>query len=358
MATPQPRREIVARPPEGECAPAAVFDPPEGGTPAMDDRPPGLKLADVVRVATGKGVRVLIVGTGVDAGHPGLVGRVKDGRSFVGPGTPTSDAIGHGTFLAGVIANGDTRYGPEGIAPDVELYSARVVGANGYGNAPQVAAALHWGKSLKPDICLFGVTMPFGDNDVLDGLSRLYHGGTLLVAPAGNVYMQRTGQTWPSKSGIVLAVANCSACGWPDVESATGPDIDCATWGGPRVGLWHRRRSAMLGGTGPAAALVAGFAAVLVERQRALGRATDPGTLAKLILDCCPDDLPDDQGDSLGNGPVCYAKWLALNPPYRVFREGETNVVERLVSPGQPVTARMIYEAASHLPKPTDPPPK
>ena len=75
-------------------------------------------------------VRVAVIDSGVDLGHPDLAGRVAAAKSFVaGPPTDTS---GHGTVVAGVIAaktgNG---IGIAGLSPSAQLLVAKVVEKDG-----------------------------------------------------------------------------------------------------------------------------------------------------------------------------------------------------------------------------------
>ncbi len=71
-------------------------------------------------------VRVAVIDSGVDLGHPDLLGRVIEARSFVGGSA--ADRTGHGTIVAGLIAAGiDNGVGIAGLAPSAELLVARVV---------------------------------------------------------------------------------------------------------------------------------------------------------------------------------------------------------------------------------------
>ena len=74
-------------------------------------------------------IPVAIIDSGVDAQHPELAGKILPGgaRSFVG-GSPNVDELGHGTFVAGLIAAGvDNGIGIAGLAPSAKLLVAKVV---------------------------------------------------------------------------------------------------------------------------------------------------------------------------------------------------------------------------------------
>ncbi|NEE19121.1 S8 family serine peptidase, partial [Streptomyces sp. SID7499] len=79
-----------------------------------------LDLDRLHRHGTGTGVTVALIGTGVAPGAAGLDGRVT------AQGEAGDDCVGHGTFLAGLIAGsgGDT---PRlaGVAPDAEILALR-----------------------------------------------------------------------------------------------------------------------------------------------------------------------------------------------------------------------------------------
>jgi subtilisin family serine protease len=73
------------------------------------------------------GVRVAVIDSGVDAGHPELSRRIVAARSFVG-GSARADFQGHGTFVAGLIAaETNNQTGIAGLSPSAELLVAKVV---------------------------------------------------------------------------------------------------------------------------------------------------------------------------------------------------------------------------------------
>src|SRR5438477_6782383 len=89
--------------------------------------------------STGKGVRVCILDSGVDSGHP-LVGEVQrsvavsvTGDEVVVADDVEGDLCGHGTACAGIVRS---------LAPECELVSVRVLGAGFTGSGRVLLAGL------------------------------------------------------------------------------------------------------------------------------------------------------------------------------------------------------------------------
>ncbi|MFE6619531.1 type VII secretion-associated serine protease mycosin [Streptomyces sp. NPDC057740] len=81
-------------------------------------------------IATGKGVTVAVIDTGVDAQHPDLRGNVLPGKDFIdGDSDASPEGDGHGTAMAGVIAaHGHGAKGADGVkglAPDAKILPIR-----------------------------------------------------------------------------------------------------------------------------------------------------------------------------------------------------------------------------------------
>lgn len=88
-------------------------------------------------------VRVAVVDSGLDLGHPEFEGRVAASRSFVGG--DLTDRQGHGTFVAGLIAAAlGNDQGVAGIAFPAELVIAKVVRADGTISPEAEAEAIRW----------------------------------------------------------------------------------------------------------------------------------------------------------------------------------------------------------------------
>lgn len=101
------------------------------------------------RLATGRGIRVAVIDSGIDARHPDLAGQVAANVNLVGDRAFAAEA--HGTAVAGIIAaQADDRIGIAGIAPGARLLGLRAcwqTSASGGGavcDSLSLAKALHY----------------------------------------------------------------------------------------------------------------------------------------------------------------------------------------------------------------------
>jgi subtilisin family serine protease len=157
--------------------------PLEGGTVDAD--------MDVLEAwahgATGAGVTVAVVDSGITADHPDLTGQLASGSTgFVGgANSDFADGEGHGTHVAGIIAaTRDNEEGITGIAPDAKIMAVKALDQDGMGTDPDVIDALDYAGDQHVRI----VNASLGG----DGASSLMtqaitsHPGTLYVVAAGN----------------------------------------------------------------------------------------------------------------------------------------------------------------------------
>lgn len=109
--------------------------------------PAAMGLRPAHALATGQGLTVAVLDTGVDARHPALAGRLRAGRDFVDldndpseVGVVGSGAYGHGTHVAGLVAL---------AAPGAKIMPLRVLDRTGEGNVWVLAEALLY--AVDPD---------------------------------------------------------------------------------------------------------------------------------------------------------------------------------------------------------------
>jgi len=214
-------------------------------------------LDDVHKVATGKGVRVAVIDSGVDTEHPDLVKRVSLARNVVDGRVDVAEQ--HGTAVAGIIgARADDGIGIVGIAPDVTLIAFRACWQEGNDAAAlcstfTLAKALQMALDQKVDIVNLSVGGP--RDRLLERLLDVAISRGVIVVSA---FDARAGKlSFPASYRGVIAVAEVDA---PDAREgvllAPGRDIPVPVPG---------KQWGFVSGSSFAAAQVTGVVALLRE---------------------------------------------------------------------------------------------
>lgn len=282
-------------PAPGLRAPRSCVPLPAGSAVPPDPAPARrLRLSDAHRLATGAGVLVAVIDTGV-APHPRLAGRLRGGGDFLtggGSGAGLDDCDGHGTAVAGLIAAAPS---PDdevvGVAPGAALLSVRQAGPSFSAPGPDgrerpagdlatlaeaVVLAVRSGAdvvNVSEAVCLPPERAAAGGARLQAALRLAAEADVVVVAAAGNAGVGGCGD----EPGQV------SLPGWYDevvAVGATGPDDAAA--GFTVAGRWvdlaapgTGARSLAVGGgltadplagTSSSAALVSGLAALVRER--------------------------------------------------------------------------------------------
>ncbi|HET8528110.1 MAG TPA: S8 family serine peptidase [Gaiellaceae bacterium] len=153
--------------------------------------------------STGAGVRVCILDSGVELGHP-LVGEVqrsvavaKNGDEVVVHDDEEGDLCGHGTACAGIVRS---------IARDCELVSVRVLGAGYTGSAPVMLRGLEW--AIEQGFDVVNMSLSTTKKQYVDRLHELadvaYFKRTMLVASAHNMPVE----SFPWRFASVISVGS------------------------------------------------------------------------------------------------------------------------------------------------------
>ena len=240
---------------------AAGSDPLYAAQPATT----AWHLSDLHAQATGKGVRIAVIDSGVALDHPDLRGQVALARNFVDDAGNVAEA--HGTAVAGIIAARANGVGIVGIAPQARLLALRACWQRDAGSAAcssfTLARALQFAIDARAQVLNLSLSGP--DDRLLARLldAALQRG----ISVVGAVDAQARDGGFPASHPGVFAVDGLASNGTsrtaapPLVLHAPGTGIPAPL----PDGGWG-----LVSGASFATAQVSGLAALLLQRRPAL----------------------------------------------------------------------------------------
>lgn len=188
------------------------------------------------RPATGTGVTVAVVDTGVDYSHPDLGGgfgeghKVVAGYDFVNNDPDPMDDNAHGTHVAGIIAGGGAPPGVTGVAPGATLTAYKVLDDFGRGTLSQVMAGLEAAvdpaNPHRADVVNMSLGAPGDGTDPLgQAATNAVRSGVVVVAAAGNAGPgEQTLDSPGSAEGVLTVGASVSGLRLPTAYLASPKD--------------------------------------------------------------------------------------------------------------------------------------
>ncbi|MFJ4695951.1 S8 family serine peptidase [Streptomyces sp. NPDC088766] len=251
-----------------------------------------LDLDRLHRHGTGQGVTVALIGTGVATGAAGLDGRV------LARGAAGDDCVGHGTFLAGLIAGtGGDSPRLAGVAPGAKILALRGTDERGTASSALVAQALRAATEARAQVIAVAVALPRRDAELTRAVAAARRAGAVVVAAAtpdppsrGTTDEIPSRTYWPAGEPGVLSVADMLPGGTRPENALPTGGIDLAAPGAGVVSGGPRGSGHYLGaGASVATAYTAGAAAVV----RAAHPDDSPDAVVRrLTATAYPADIP------------------------------------------------------------------
>lgn len=141
-------------------------------------------------------VIVALIDSGVDLQHPDLLGRLLPGRDFVDGDDDPSDANGHGTHVAGIVAAAlNNAQGIAGLAPGAMILPIRVLDARNVGTESAIEAGIRYSVARGARVInmSLGATLTIAadreSTRVLAAIRDAQAAGVLVIVAAGNDFV-------------------------------------------------------------------------------------------------------------------------------------------------------------------------
>ncbi|MFF1304010.1 S8 family serine peptidase [Streptomyces sp. NPDC058307] len=248
----------------------------------------------------GKGVKIAVLDTGVDATHPDLKSQVIEAKNF-STAADATDHFGHGTHVASIAAGTGAKSNGKykGVAPGAKILSGKVLDDTGSGDDSGILAGMEWAAAQGADV----VNLSLGGQDTpeIDPLEAEVNKlsaekGILFAIAAGNAGPESVGSPGSADAALTVGavddkdkLADFSSTGprtgdgaiKPDV-TAPGVDITAAAAKGSVIDQEVGEKPPgylTISGTSMATPHVAGAAAILKQEHPDWGYAELKGAL-------------------------------------------------------------------------------
>jgi len=241
---------------------------------AMQPAAASWHLADLHAAATGRGVRVAVIDSGVQLDHPDLAEQVDTSLNLAGDRTYLGED--HGTAVAGIVAaRADNKLGIAGVAPRARVLALRACRQQPGAGASCTTLALALGLSAAIEKGAQVINLSLGGpQDRL--IARLVDAAlarrSAVVAAVDRAADQ--GGFPAGMAGVVAVVDEPSPATPAGILAAPGRDVPTTLSGS---------RWATVSGASYAAAHVSGLLALMIELQQGPGRSTRLAT-ADLVV--------------------------------------------------------------------------
>jgi serine protease AprX len=319
-------------------------------TPSTDY--PNVIGADVVWQGgvTGSGVSVAVLDTGIDKinglekGTDGKKNRIVGWKDFIDGSKKPIDPNGHGTHVAGIIANSQIGADGEwnGVAPDANLVGVRVLDETGAGTYESVIQGLQWVLENQATYNIRVVNLslvspvqsPYWADPLNQAVTQVWASGITVVVAAGNDGPGPMTISVPGNNPYVITVGaftdNFTPDNWDDDYippfSAAGPTLDgfvkpdLVAPGGHILSVapadsflvaqypdnWVEKSYFKLAGTSQATAIVSGIAALIVSNH--------------------PTITPDEVKNRLAASALPWVDMTTTNALYSMWQQGSGRV--------------------------------
>ncbi|WPT12280.1 hypothetical protein PSENEW3n2_00003938 [Picochlorum sp. SENEW3] len=255
--------------------------------------------------ATGSGVLIYILDTGIRKTHKEFTGRTGDGADCIKPALDSlmsgsfdlscvtspniSDENGHGTHISGIAAGGCY-----GVAKGAQIIPIKIIGSSGSGSVSTLLAGLEWAyDDLQHRTQEYGhqppavLSMSVGSKDSIaidSAVEKMQHDLNIpIVAASGNDFQADACFNSPSRTPETLVISATNIGDLPADFSNVGPCVDFWAPGDMILSASNQAddSTAVFSGTSQAAPIATGIIALLLQQDPTLSPADIRSILKK-----------------------------------------------------------------------------
>jgi serine protease len=183
----------------------------------------------------GSGVTVAVIDTGISPVPDLKETQFVQGYDFVNDRIEAYDDAGHGTHVAGTIAQSTNNgYGVAGIAYQATLMPLKVLGASGGGTVADIAEAIRFAADNGADVINMSLGGPGESKLMEEAINYAHQKGVVIIAAAGN--SNQNSAAYPARYPHVIGVSALDSVGVKAPYSNFGAGVDISAPGGSEAG--------------------------------------------------------------------------------------------------------------------------
>lgn len=232
---------------------------------------------------TGHRVKIGVIDTGVDFGHPDLSGSLARGINLLNRGAAPHDDNGHGTHIAGTIAAANQLKGMIGVAPRSIIHPVKAFDYNGSAYVSDIILGIEWCVRNRLNIINMSFGMKNRSKALLGAVNQAYQAGVVIVASSGNDG-KRKSIDYPARYPQTISVGATNKLHRIALFSNRGTYIDIYAPGDKIHSAWLRGKYHEMSGTSMATSHVSGAIALLLADRPGLTPAEIKAILKRAML--------------------------------------------------------------------------
>ena len=183
----------------------------------------------------GEGITVAVIDTGVSKVPDLKLTNFVKGYDFVNDKDDAADDQGHGTHVAGTIAQSTNNgYGVAGIAYKANIMPLKVLAASGGGTIADIAEAIKFAADNDADVINMSLGGGGASSMMEEAIKYAHNKGVVIVAAAGNE--NRNSSAYPARYPDVISVSAIDSAGEKAPYSNFGAGVDISAPGGSESG--------------------------------------------------------------------------------------------------------------------------
>lgn len=213
--------------------------------------------------STGYRIRIGVIDTGADFGHPDLRHSLARGINLLNRVSLPYDDNGHGTHIAGTIAASGGSQGMMGVAPRSLIFPVKAFDHNGSAYVSDIILGIDWCVRNRMHIVNMSFGMKSNSQSLQNIIRKAHSAGIIVVASSGNDKKSR-GADYPARYPQTISVGATGKDGKIASFSNHGSYIDIYAPGEKITSSWVGGGYREMSGTSMATSHVSGAVALLL----------------------------------------------------------------------------------------------